>query len=267
MLESRLLEFLTARGAGLLLWQQDLVNVGQNSTTRNSDAREQLVEFLVVSHSQLDVARNDTSLLVVARSISRQLHDLGNEILNHSCQVDGSALANTGRTSDELAKQTVRTSNAELQTSTVRSRVRVTSLLLAYASARRLGLGGIELGHSLGSLAYSMLSEFSRQQETNSGLDLSASDSVLLHTTQKHANNSAHLSSEPVDEGVHDAHSILANSSVGMNLLQNLVDVGLVGTIVTLGVATLALTGLLSRGLALRWCLGCHCLYVVFCVV
>ena len=56
--------------AGLLrlLGQQNSLDVGQNTTLSDRDARQQLVQFLIVADGQLKVTWNDASLLVVKKS-------------------------------------------------------------------------------------------------------------------------------------------------------------------------------------------------------
>ena len=44
--------------------------------------------LLVVPDSKLEMPRNDTLLLVVASRVTRELEDLGSEVLEHSRQVD-----------------------------------------------------------------------------------------------------------------------------------------------------------------------------------
>ncbi|TEA24519.1 hypothetical protein DBR06_SOUSAS30410006, partial [Sousa chinensis] len=48
---------------------------------------QQLVELLVVADGQLQVARDDARLLVVAGRVTRQLQDLGRQVLQHRRQV------------------------------------------------------------------------------------------------------------------------------------------------------------------------------------
>jgi hypothetical protein len=59
-----------------LLGQQRLMNVGQHPAGGDGDSSEQLTEFLVVAHGELDVARHDAVLLVVARRVARQFQHL-----------------------------------------------------------------------------------------------------------------------------------------------------------------------------------------------
>lgn len=57
------------------------MNQGAQLARSNGDSSQQLAQLLVIPHSQLDVTRDDPSLLVVASSISSQLEDLCTEIL------------------------------------------------------------------------------------------------------------------------------------------------------------------------------------------
>ena len=66
------------------------------------------------------------------------------------------------------------------------------------------------LGDSLGSLADSMLGEFTREHEMDSGLDFAAREGGFLHI---------------IDEGVHDGHALLGDSHIRVDLLEHLVDV------------------------------------------
>ncbi|XP_056890646.1 uncharacterized protein LOC130526762 [Takifugu flavidus] len=56
--------------------RKNSLDVGQHATLSNGHSSQQLVQLLVVTHSQLQVARDDTSLLVVAGSVASQLQDL-----------------------------------------------------------------------------------------------------------------------------------------------------------------------------------------------
>lgn len=58
-------------------------NVGEDTTLRDDDGSQELVELLVVSDSELQVSGHDTRLLVVSGSVTGKLEDLGSEV----CQV------------------------------------------------------------------------------------------------------------------------------------------------------------------------------------
>lgn len=70
-----------------------LVNVGQDTALGNGDRPKQLVQLLVVADGELQVAGNDTRLLVVAGGVASQLEDFGRQILKHGSEVDGGAWA------------------------------------------------------------------------------------------------------------------------------------------------------------------------------
>jgi hypothetical protein len=90
-----------------------------------------------------------------------------------------------------------------------------------------------------------VLGQLSGEEEANSVLDISVVQGVLLVVTNKFAGLGGDLIEQVVDEGVHHGHAAGGDASVGVNLLQHLVDVG--------GVRLLAGLALL---LALRLGLG-----------
>jgi len=73
------------------------VDVRQHAALRDRDAAHELVQLLVVAHGQLDVARHDAVLLVVAAGVAGELEDLGRQVLEHGRQVDGRAGADAAR--------------------------------------------------------------------------------------------------------------------------------------------------------------------------
>uniref|UniRef100_H2ZHR9 Uncharacterized protein n=1 Tax=Ciona savignyi TaxID=51511 RepID=H2ZHR9_CIOSA len=56
-----------------------------------------LVQFLVVSNSQLQVSWDDSGLLVVASGVTCQLKNFGAQVFEHSGEVDWCSSANTLR--------------------------------------------------------------------------------------------------------------------------------------------------------------------------
>ena len=50
---------------------------------------EELAQLLIVADSQLDVAGDDSGLLVVASGVAGQLEHLGGQVLEDGSQVDG----------------------------------------------------------------------------------------------------------------------------------------------------------------------------------
>ncbi len=119
-----------SNGAGSLLGEQDVVDVGQDTTLGNGDTDQELVQLLVVADSQLHVAGVDTVLLVVAGSVASKLENLGSQVLKDGSEVDGRASTNAG-SKVAVAEMAVNTANGELE---------------ACAGGARLGLARRGLG-------------------------------------------------------------------------------------------------------------------------
>jgi len=67
-----------------------LVNVGEDTTLGNGDVSEKLVQFLIVADGKLEMAGNDTRLLVVTGGVASKFENLGREVLEDCSKVDGS---------------------------------------------------------------------------------------------------------------------------------------------------------------------------------
>lgn len=79
-------------GLGLLLGllgKEDGLDVGQDTSLRDGNAGQQLVELFVVANGQLQVSRDDPSFLVVPGRVSCQLEHFGSQVLEYGRQVDG----------------------------------------------------------------------------------------------------------------------------------------------------------------------------------
>ena len=101
-----------------------------------------------------------------------------------------------------------------------------------------------------------MLGKLSRKHQTDSSLDLSAGKSGLLVVGGKLSSFGGNALKDVIDERVHDGHALLGDTSIRVDLLQNLIDVGGVGlsTLLGLGLACSSLLGCLGR--LLGGCLG-----------
>ena len=97
-------------------------------------------------------------------------------------------------------------------------------------------LGGGVLGDGLGALRDGVLGKFSGEQKTDGGLDLAAGQGGLGVVLDQLAGLASNALKDVVDEGVHDGHGAFADASVGVDLLEHLVDVRGVG-LDTLGLA------------------------------
>ena len=70
-----------------------------------------------------------------------------------------------------------------------------------------------------------MLGELTGEEQTNGGLNLSGRQGLLLVVSHELDGLLGDLVEDIVDERVHDAHRLLGDTSVGVDLLQNLEDV------------------------------------------
>ena len=114
-------------------------------------------------------------------------------------------------------------------------------------------LGAGVLGDGLGAFRDGVLGQFTGQQKPDGGLDLPGGDGGPLVVVGQTGSLGGDTFEDIVDEGVHDAHGLGGDTSVGMDLLQHLVDVNGVGLLplavlllVSLGDVLLGLAGLLG---------------------
>ena len=70
-----------------------------------------------------------------------------------------------------------------------------------------------------------MLGELSREHQANGGLDLSGRQGLLLVVSDKLDGLLGDSVKDVVDERVHDTHGLLGDTSVGVDLLEDLEDV------------------------------------------
>ena len=94
-----------------------------------------------------------------------------------------------------------------------------------------------------------MLGQFSWEEESDSSLDFSGGEGVLLVVADELGGLEGDLLEDVIDEGVHDAHGSLGDAGVGVHLLQDLVDVDGVG-LLALAVLLLVALGDVLLGLA-----------------
>ena len=70
-----------------------------------------------------------------------------------------------------------------------------------------------------------MLGELTGEEESDGRLDLSGGESVLLVVSDQLGGLEGNLLEDVVDERVHDVHASLGDSSLGVDLLEDSVDV------------------------------------------
>ena len=84
--------------------------------------------------------------------------------------------------------------------------------------------GGV-LGDGLGALRDGVLGKLSREDETNCGLDFARRDGRALVVVRKAGCFGGDALEDVVHERVHDRHGLGGDSGVGVDLLQDTVDV------------------------------------------
>jgi hypothetical protein len=95
--------------------KRTLVNVGEDTTLGDGDVSKKLVQLLVVPDGELEMAGDDTGLLVVAGGVASQLEDLSREVLKDGSEVDGGTGTDT-LSVVALAEETVDTTDGESET-------------------------------------------------------------------------------------------------------------------------------------------------------
>jgi hypothetical protein len=73
------------------------VNVWQDASLSDCDVSQKFVELLIVSNSELQMARDDTSLFVVTSGVAGKFENLGRKVLQDSSEIDWSAGTDTLR--------------------------------------------------------------------------------------------------------------------------------------------------------------------------
>ncbi len=81
------------------------------------------------------------------------------------------------------------------------------------------------LRDGLGALGNGVLGELTGEEEADGGLDLAGGEGRLLVVADELGGLTGDLLEDIVDEGVHDAHGLLGDASLGVNLLEDTVDV------------------------------------------
>ena len=99
-----------------LLGQKNSLDVGKNSALSDCNSRQQFVQFLVVTDSQLKMTRDDSRFLVVSGSISSQFQDFSRQVLQDSGQIDWCSASNSWRESS-LSQESVNSTDWELKSS------------------------------------------------------------------------------------------------------------------------------------------------------
>ena len=86
-------------------------------------------------------------------------------------------------------------------------------------------LAACVLGHGLGSFTHGMFGQLTGQKQPDGGLDLAGAHGSPLGVFGQTGSFVRDTVKDIVDERVHDAHGFTGDTSVRMNLFQNLVNV------------------------------------------
>ncbi|XP_043856595.1 histone H1.4-like isoform X1 [Dromiciops gliroides] len=121
-----------------LLGQQHSLDVGQNAALGDGNLAQQLVELFVVADGQLKMTGNNTSLLVVPGGVTRQLQDLGGQILEHSSQIHRSP-GTDPLSIVAFAEQTMNATHGKLKTSSGRTGLSLSASLASLLPSSRHG--------------------------------------------------------------------------------------------------------------------------------
>lgn len=72
-------------------YELTLVDIGQDTALCDGDVTQKLVQLLIVADGKLEMARDDTGLLVVTRGVASEFQDFGSQVLEDCCEIDGRA--------------------------------------------------------------------------------------------------------------------------------------------------------------------------------
>ena len=94
-----------------------------------------------------------------------------------------------------------------------------------FIKCRSLSSEGAVLGDGLGAFGDGVLGELTGEEESDGSLDLAGGEGVLLVVADEAGGLVGDLLEDVVDEGVHDRHGLLGDASLGVDLLEDSVDV------------------------------------------
>jgi hypothetical protein len=100
----------------LLGWDEEDVDVGENTAGGNSGVAKESVEFLIVADGQLNVSWDDSGLLVVFGGVSSEFENLSGEVFEDCSEIDWGTSTDAFGVSAVL-EETGNTTNWELKTS------------------------------------------------------------------------------------------------------------------------------------------------------
>ena len=118
--KGRFINLIDSLLVGGFLGEEDGLDVWQDTSLGDGDSAEKFVQFFVVSDGELEMAGDDTGLLVVTGGVSGQLEYLSGKVLQNGGEVHGGSGSHSlGVVS--LAEHSVDTSHGELESGADRS--------------------------------------------------------------------------------------------------------------------------------------------------
>ena len=96
---------------------------------------------------------------------------------------------------------------------------------VGFFGGKTASLAACVLGHSLGSFTHGVFGQLTGQKKSNGGLDLAGAHGSLLSVFGQTGSFIRDTVEDIVNERVHDAHGFTGDTSVRVNLFQNLVNV------------------------------------------
>lgn len=90
------------------------MNIRQYTSIGNSNTTKKLVKFFVVSYRKLDVARDNSCLLIITSGITGEFENFSGEVLHYCGKINGRSSSNPVSIST-FAKKTMDTANWELK--------------------------------------------------------------------------------------------------------------------------------------------------------
>ena len=122
----------------LLFLGEERMDGGDDTSVGDDDVVKELVQLLVVTDGDHDVTGDDTDTLVIARSVSGKLENLGGQVLQNGGEVDGGSDTDTASILT-LLKLTVETTDGEGKTGLVGAGLIGTGLSLRGGGRSLLG--------------------------------------------------------------------------------------------------------------------------------
>lgn len=129
------------KSLGLLLrlfWQQNGLDVGQNTALSDGHAGQKLIQLLVVPDGELQMTRYDPCLLVVPGGVTGQLENFGGQVFHDGGEIDGSPGTDSFGVV-ALAQKPVDSADGKLETGAAGTALCLSLNFASFTSSRHVG--------------------------------------------------------------------------------------------------------------------------------